>query len=968
MNLFDIGDGIQGQDANDSASRASCLDPQSAACLKRGGLLLTGNTRAARVLRLAHADEQRRNGLEAWAAPKIYDWAGWMASLWNQLLLTQDDVPLLLTPLQELALWKRVVEQHEDARLVVSLDGMAELAQSAYERLSLYDAHGSRKRLWDHLGSTDAEAFRLWAGSFDALCSRQRWLSRSALDKRMSEAISAGSVDLPHEALLIGFDRVLPAQQLVLDALKAAGAEVSLFEGTEHQAGSNGVAPQAPLIVAAKDQRDEIATCASWARRTLLIRPGSRIAVIVQDVAAVRGRMERIFRSILLPASLSIMAPAAAPLFEFSLGRPLASVPLVRAALLLLQWLTRPLPQEEVSWLLLSGFFAGRPGELLALATLDALTRKTETSPPEITLDWWLRHCRSDSSEAAAGLRKRLAAAYREAAANEVTKTRSAAGSATRGSKKTYSEWMDIALEILTGAGWPGADAEDSAQFQARKKWEQFTASIAALAFDGVRVEYDDFLTALLHAAGQTIFAPQSRNAPIQIMGPLESAGQDFDAVWFMGLDDLKWPAKASPHPLLPLAIQRDAGMPHATPEIDWEFARAVTQRIVSSSPECVFSYAKHSDGALVQPAPVLAAALGSMPAFVEAEDFLRDREAPPLPVALSRVVEIIDTSSIPWPVTEVAGGADIVKMQAACPFKAFATRRLGAQNLDDAERGLTPLDRGNILHNVLCSLWDGGNDEPWRLQTRDDLFNARAAGRLTGIIEHHVEAALTKWADANDPWKTAFLQNEHRRLCGLLTEWLALETQRQPFTVEAREQKLKDVHVGDLKLDLRVDRIDRLPSGDRLLFDYKTTREISALDWKGERPDEPQLPLYATFGGVEKLKGVLFAKIRPHDMEFLGHIADKQELLDRSLIPPNSRALKPYDSAVLTQWKDTLSALAEDFLSGNATVTPKDYPSTCEYCALPSLCRIAETKIPVESSEIDPPESDYSSGNWSGE
>src|ERR1700747_974209 len=68
------------------------------------------------------------------------------------------------------------------------------------------------------------------------------------------------------------------------------------------------------------------------------------------------------------------------------------------------------------------------------------------------------------------------------------------------------------------------------------------------------------------------------------------------------------------------------------------------------------------------------------------------------------------------------------------------------------------------------------------------------------------------------------------------------------PFPGRVRGKKLDNVSVGGLKLRLRADRIDLLENGQRLLLDYKSG-EVSVKDWEGERPDEPQRPLYAIFG-----------------------------------------------------------------------------------------------------------------------
>ncbi len=101
--------------------------------------------------------------------------------------------------------------------------------------------------------------------------------------------------------------------------------------------------------------------------------------------------------------------------------------------------------------------------------------------------------------------------------------------------------------------------------------------SVATLSFDGRKVNYAEFLEVTQRHAGQMIFAPESRDAPVQILGPLEAAGLTFDALWFLGADDISWPAAARPHPFLPRSLQRKHRMPHADSAADWELAQQAT-------------------------------------------------------------------------------------------------------------------------------------------------------------------------------------------------------------------------------------------------------------------------------------------------------------------------------------------------------------------------------------------------------
>src|SRR5438552_2238258 len=111
-------------------------------------------------------------------------------------------------------------------------------------------------------------------------------------------------------------------------------------------------------------------------------------------------------------------------------------------------------------------------------------------------------------------------------------------------------------------------------------QWVRALGGAATLDFDGVQVEFVQALEALETIAWQTTFAPESRDAPVQVMGPLEAAGGTFDAVWFLRAGDLSWPAAASVNPLLPWAMQRELGMPGVDAARDAEQARRVTERL----------------------------------------------------------------------------------------------------------------------------------------------------------------------------------------------------------------------------------------------------------------------------------------------------------------------------------------------------------------------------------------------------
>ena len=201
------------------------------------------------------------------------------------------------------------------------------------------------------------------------------------------------------------------------------------------------------------------------------------------------------------------------------------------------------------------------------------------------------------------------------------------------------------------------------------------------------------------------------------------------DAVWFLGATDDAWPASGPMHPLLPFAVQRDAAMPHASAKLDWELARAMTVRLLASAPEVHFSYARQGEAVDGRASRL-------------AEGFAGPPEAPPGELVHVSEPQLMavgfqDMSRIPLQGEQADGGSTVLTVQSECPFKAFATARMRAQGWEYAQAGLTPLQRGKLLHAVLHSVWGG---PPAGIRTHAELL---ALADLRGFVEGHALRAM---------------------------------------------------------------------------------------------------------------------------------------------------------------------------------------------------------------------------------
>ncbi len=862
--------------------------------LHSGGPVVAASDRAARAIAAEYHRRRREEGLAGWAAPDVLSWAAFVRAEWER---RRTDGRLLLNPAQEEALWTGIIREskHSAGLLEGPLRRLAGLCMEAHGLLCAYAPRylGRPARSgWQQ----DAGVFSEWLAGFDAECRAKKLVSASRIGRELVaglEAEAATDWQSRPPLMLAGFDRITPEQRSIAEAWGETKTAAPAEPASETH------------YFAAPDQRAELAACAAWCAEELAANPQARLLVITQDASQRRGEIERAFLRAGVP-------------HEFSLGVRLAGVGLARSALLLLRWLDGALAENEIDWLFSADWTLGSEERAALQAYCRGLRRKG-WERTEWTLEAFLRASGSSLPVSDSWARRMQAARQR---------LRESAGREHR-----PLEWAGVAGLLLKDAGWAGTRAATSAEFQAVRRWEQALDTCGSLGFDGRRMAWREFLAELQQAAAETLFALESEDAPVLIAGPAESAGLTADGIWFLGADEDSWPARGSGNPLLPAAVQREAGMPHATAELDREIAATVTRRLLGSAAEARFSYASLKDGVETRASRLVAGVAGSPQPLV----------APRLGSGSSPSTEqFVDTARIPLRAEDgaaVTGGSGVLTAQSLCGFQAFAKERLAAQGWNLAEAGLTPPVRGKLLHAALSGVWGA----PDGIRTLEELKRLADLEAFTAV---HVRRAMEKELPraVREEMPARYLELEEERLRRLVAEWLRYEEKRLSFSALEAEAKAK-VQIAGLTLDVRLDRLDQLNDGTKLVIDYKTG-EVSPREWDTPRPEDVQLPLYAGFalGGGSNVGGLVFARVQPGEMKFAGKVRDPLGTLSAELSKRLDLVKKPLTDEDIEQWRTEIERLAQDFLAGRADVDPRKLPETCESCGLQALCRVHET------------------------
>ncbi len=897
--------------------------------------IVTPNLRLAHDLARRFDRHQLGRGLDLWDAPDILPFSAFVARAYEDALYSPcgAGLPLVLAPAEEAAVWEAILRAAEDGGALLALPEAAAAAREAWKTAHAWRLLEEARRV---PRNEDAEAFLGWAQRYERVTRQAGHTDAARLPDVVASlvvAAGAGEPGVPLPALLVryGFDIVTPQQQALFDALAARGCEVAT--GAPEPCESRAVR------VACLDARDEIRHAARWARQRLEARPGEdppRIGIVVPDLVARRNAIARTFAQVLgtWPAGAGVepLDHGVQPFnhgvqpFNISLGAPLDDYPLVDAAFGVLELTGRGVEFARASQLIRSPFIGGAETELARRAQLDAMLRRR--AEPELTLDRLIGLVQTHPAQPQAPLLARHLKAL-----GELRKAR------LFGAQSPVA-WARAFSDALLAAGFPGERTLDSAEYQVLGKWHDVLAQFARLERVAPRMGHGEAVARLRRLAADTAFQPETPQVPVQVLGVLESAGCQFDHLWVMGLSADAWPFAARPNPFLPLALQRKAGLPESSAQASLELDRRITAGWLGAAAEVVLSHPSREADRELAPSPLI----GEVPAAsVEAlalPDYPTFRDV----IHASSVLERLEDARAPAVAAlERRGGSALLRDQAACPFRAFARHRLASEALGEPHAGLDALERGALVHQVLAAAWNA-------LETKHAL-DSIGGEALERVLEAAAEVAVARQRRERPTTLAGrFAEVEKRRLVRLARAWLDYERGRGDFSVFATESE-RVIEVGGLRLKGRLDRVDETAAGERIVIDYKVHAPAPGA-WVGERPDEPQLPLYLT-AAEPAARAIAFAQVRAGEMKLVALAADKGILPEARTLPDKrlKRAAQSWGEQ-LEAWRAELDRLARGFAAGEATVDPR--PGACQYCDQQPLCRISAREEGAPEPQAD--------------
>jgi len=876
--------------------------------------IITSTQALAQDLKHLYAVMQAKQGKKAWATPIVMPLSAWLREQWDKMLSRTDsgEDRIAITPEQETALWEQIIS-NDDIPLLQPYQ-TALTARKAFSLLLEWGIDLDPA----YYEPEAADAFPRWVERFRNELDGESLIATAQMAEEVSHHIEAGTLEFEHSIIFYGFDPVSPAVKSLADAIASSGTSVEF-----HSPARN--ADSVAVLVKYDNEAQEAEAAARWVREKLTQQPDASIGILTPSLDQYRPAIRSALRAMMTPPAQNPGEQSRRAPWNVMASLPLATFPVVRTALNILELLKGYAGIDVVRSLLMSPYVHGYMEESGRRAML--FNQLVSNGEGRVSVGYLTRLAQDKGKPwecpVLAGL---LTALQSETEALKGT--------------SDFSRWAQRFSRVLGKFGWAKGRPLTGDEYQTVEEMKELFAALSGLEMVQGKVGLYTAINTLRKLASNHMFRPPEELAPIRVMDVDQGAGCQFDYLWVMGMTSQSWPPAPRPNPFIPVVLQREAGVPLANRENALSLYRALTDRLKGGSDKVVFSYPAQVDGFDAQPSRML---LG-VPELDPSRLGIHDGDTWAQEVHQAASLEELHEEKDRVPAIDnphVKGGSAIIKNQSNCPFRAFATHRLHAQPIGKVVPGLNEIERGNLIHKTMEKFWKQTKTHEALVAMGEQGWQQHLSSLLMSELEALREVRSSTLSDK-------FIEIEHDRLLGLLLAWLRLETKREAFEVVGTETRTK-VQLGGLEFDLVIDRTDRLANGKLAQIDYKSGM-VTPAKWFGDRPEDPQLPLYSTTTD-EPLDAIAFGRIRAGDIAFSGVVHRKGIM--PGLPGRNSKyhkiALEDW-AGTLARWKEALESIATEYKEGRADVDPTS-TATCDntYCELQALCRIQEKRRAME-------------------
>jgi len=846
-------------------------------------------------------------------APEIISISQWLEQLWQSVSFKQA-MPRIVGEL-ELKNWLKDLISSDEKWQLTNVLGVAEKVLEAYRNLTLWNKTLSD---FESLETPENQYFVKWATLLEAFLTKNHLITRFSLIKFLLESELIENY-VPQQLLLVGFNQLNPLEESLLEYCRSHGVKVELLKPTPIDA--------KVARIEAIDLQQELQIAAAQSQLLTQADPEQSIGVVVQQLSSHLSSIHQIFSQQFSPQELLPWQPLEKTLYNVSAGQPLAEIPMINTAIQLLQLQPSGFDLQALAFLKNSPFIHWGENEgvikrfihqqsLLAFGhySLSYLLAKIEkeTEPDLLSV-----------------LTDRI---------NEL-KDRD-------NYPRPIYAWIDNWKTILNVWGWSEGVCNKSFSEADKNIQSAFYESfkdcldISVIYQKLSNTQAKDYLFQVLR---QKVFQLPSDRTNVQVLGVLEAAGLEFDQLIMVGFNRDNWPQKHKTNPFIPLLFQQQNNMPGSSASREYEYAKDLSGSLLSSAKNILITQS-HADNDELSSASAL---FSDYPRSDLQLKSLLETDQIITPNYQWIKDEQIDLSS-----TEIKGGAYLLSQYATCPFRAMSSFQLKIKSAEQPHKGIEPRIRGAWLHLVMELLWE-------RLKTQQALLEVSDDELVQMVTQLILKARVEFDAQLSASTSSEIVDIEIEKMLLQIMQWLALDKQREPFSVAPEVEK--ELELGALKFKFRIDRIDTGNNGAIEIIDYKTGG-VDVKKWLSKRPEEAQMPAYVLACEEHNITGLSYAKLKTGEVLSSGVWFDEKatngfRFIDRNIEGEKNRTkyilsnnqLVDLEQSLARQWRVNLKNIANKIVAGDMPVSPKNEIDSCRYCEFGDFCRISEAQPSTE-------------------
>lgn len=442
-------------------------------------------------------------------------------------------------------------------------------------------------------------------------------------------------------------------------------------------------------------------------------------------------------------------------------------------------------------------------------------------------------------------------------------------------------------------------------------------------------------------------FAPRAGRDGVRLLDAASAPYADLDEIRVLGLVERDWPEPMRRSIFYPASILMNLGWPVDASRMTAARARfldllnAARQRVSAS----LFTL---EDDAVVTPSPLLeeievaglpierwpsppAARVFSHEAVAAADGESGGATAGDSPAAAWLAMRATRTPSSDARFKGATGARppqtyaiSYLERYLECPFKYFANRVLRLPEERDEESGLTPIERGHLLHDVFETFF-----KEWQATGGGTITVANVADALA-LFETVAERKLENLPEADRALERTHLLGS-AAAAGLAERAFAFEIEQGGDVIERLlEYELEGEFTfagaegpRPVRIKAKADRLDLMADGTIRVIDYKL----------GKAPKTSkalQLPIYGLIA-TQALEG---HQGRSWTVAQAGYVAFKEK---EPFVPLGGR--QSALPAAIAEGQERLLRAIDGIERGEFPVQP-DEPFRCQWCGYASVCR----------------------------